>query len=63
MRMQRTGIYLLGLMLLLATSTALARSEPNASAKLGNQDSARLSTNDDSVLENAEDMIEQGRRT
>jgi mono/diheme cytochrome c family protein len=63
MRMQRTGIYLLGLMLLLATSTALARSEPNASSNFGSQDSARLAADDDAILDNAEDMIEEGRRT
>jgi hypothetical protein len=63
MRMRQTGIYLLGLMLLLATSTALARSGPNASSKLGDQDNARVAANSDSVLDNAEDMIEEGQRT
>src|SRR5687768_12932162 len=64
MRMQRAGIYLSGLMLLLFVSTALARNEATTGiAAQVDQDSARLASADDRILDNAEDMIEEGRRT
>src|SRR5215207_10862888 len=64
MRMQRAGIYLSGLMLLLFVSTALARSETTIdSAAQADQDSARRTSADDQILDNAEDMIDEGRRT
>jgi len=64
MRMQRVGIYLSGLLLLLFVSTAFAHNEATADvAAQVDQDSARLASADDPILDNAEDMIEEGRRT
>ena len=64
MRMQRVGIYLSGLMLLLFVITAFAPNEATADvAARVDQDSARLASADDPILDNAEDMIEEGRRT
>jgi mono/diheme cytochrome c family protein len=57
-------MYLSGLMLLLAVSTAMARSEPRADiAAQGDQDSARRGDNDDQILDDAQAMISEGRRT
>jgi mono/diheme cytochrome c family protein len=64
MRMKPAGIYLTGLMLLLAVSTAMARSEPTADiVAQADQGSARHVENDDPILDNAEGMITEGRRT
>jgi mono/diheme cytochrome c family protein len=64
MRMKRAGIYLGGLMLLIAISTAMAHSESTIDiAAQGDQDNARRVENDDPILDNAETMITQGRRT
>jgi hypothetical protein len=61
--MKRAGIYFVGLMLLLFVSTALARNESTIMSAQGDQDSARPASADDPILDNAEDMIEEGRRT
>jgi mono/diheme cytochrome c family protein len=62
--MQRAWIYLSGLMLLLFVSTALARNESTIDMSAqGDQDSMRLASADDPILDNAEDMIAEGRRT
>ena len=64
MRMKRAGIYLSSLVLLLAVSTAMARSESTVdSTTQVDQDSARLASADDKILDNAEDMIDEGRHT
>jgi hypothetical protein len=64
MRMKRVGIYLIGLMLLLFVSTALARSESTIDiAAQVDQDSARLTENNDPILASAQAMIAEGRRT
>ena len=64
MRMQRAGIYLGGLMLLLFVSTALARNESTiVTSTQGDQGSARLTSADDPILDNAQAMIAEGRRT
>jgi hypothetical protein len=64
MRMQRVGIYLSGLMLLLFVSTVFARNEATAEvAAQVDQDSTRLASADDRILDNAEDMIKEGRHT
>jgi mono/diheme cytochrome c family protein len=62
--MKRVGFYLLGLMLLLAVSTALARSEPTiAPADQDDQNSARIESADDAIRDNARSMLAEGRRT
>jgi len=64
MRIQRVAIYLSGLMLLLFVSTAVARNAATADvAAQADQDSARLASADDQILDNAEDMIKEGRHT
>ena len=64
MRMQRVGIYLSGLMLLLFVSTAVARNAATADVPAqADQESARLASADDRILDNAEDMIKEGRHT
>jgi mono/diheme cytochrome c family protein len=64
MRMKRAGIYLLGLGLILFVSTALARGESTIDiAAQADQGSARLTEDDDEILDNAQDMIAEGRRT
>jgi hypothetical protein len=62
--MKRAGIYLLGLGLILFVSTALARGESTVDiAAQVDQGSARLTEDDDEILDNAHDMIAEGRRT
>ena len=64
MRRKRAGIYVSGLVLLLFTSTALARSETMiATSEQEARNSAARARDDDPILENAEDMIAEGRRT
>ncbi len=63
MRIKQAGIYLIGLLLLLCTSVVLARGEPqSAPAEQGDQAGASRAA-DDAVLDDAEDMIAEGRRT
>jgi mono/diheme cytochrome c family protein len=62
--MKRAGIYLGGLVLLLALSTAMARTETTIDvAAQGDQESARRAEERDPILDNAEAMIAEGRRT
>lgn len=64
MRIKRSGIYILGLMLLLFVSVAFARAgSPSDTLIQGDQASAPLPKKDDPILDDARDMIQEGRQT
>jgi hypothetical protein len=64
MRMNRSFIYVAGLMLLLFISVAFARAEPSSdTVAQSEQASASLAASSDSVLDDAQAMIAAGRQT